>query len=60
MVQKLYDAVEKALQDKEVVTKLAREGIEVEAMPRERFVGIVDADMARWSKTIAQLGIKQQ
>jgi tripartite-type tricarboxylate transporter receptor subunit TctC len=60
VVQKLYDAVEKALQDKEVVAKLAHEGVEVEAMPREQFVGIVDADMVRWRKTIAQLGIKQQ
>lgn len=60
VVQKLYNAVEQALQDKEVVAKLAQEGIEVQTMSRERFAGIVDADMVRWSQTIAQLGIKQQ
>jgi tripartite-type tricarboxylate transporter receptor subunit TctC len=60
VVQKLHDAVDKVLRDPEVATRLGREGIEVEPMPRERFVGIVNADIERWGKTIKQLGIKAQ
>ncbi|KDP87427.1 hypothetical protein CF70_001295 [Cupriavidus sp. SK-3] len=60
VVQKLHDAVGKILRDPEVVAKLSHEGIEVEAMPRERFASIVDADRVRWGKTIKQLGIKTQ
>ncbi|MFJ1251893.1 Bug family tripartite tricarboxylate transporter substrate binding protein [Cupriavidus sp. CuC1] len=60
VVQKLHDAVGKVLHDPEVVARLSGEGIEVEAMPRERFASIVEADMARWGKTIKQLGIKTQ
>ncbi|MGO4329930.1 Bug family tripartite tricarboxylate transporter substrate binding protein [Cupriavidus sp. 2TAF22] len=60
VVQKLHEAVGKVLRDPEVVAKLSREGIEVEAMSRERFAGIVEADTQRWGKTIRQLGIKAQ
>ncbi|MDB5821664.1 MAG: hypothetical protein JWR21_368 [Herminiimonas sp.] len=60
VVQKLYAAINKVLADPDIVAKLSKQGIEVKAMPREEFAGIVNADVAKWGKTIKALNIRAQ
>jgi tripartite-type tricarboxylate transporter receptor subunit TctC len=57
VVQRLHGAVTKALADPDVVARLSKQGIEVKAMSREEFAGIVNADLAKWGKTVKTLNI---
>ncbi|MGN6388577.1 MAG: Bug family tripartite tricarboxylate transporter substrate binding protein [Burkholderiaceae bacterium] len=60
VVQKMHDAINQALADPAVVDKLAKQGIEVSPMTTEQFASIVNADVAKWGKTIKTLGIAAQ
>lgn len=58
ILDRLHATINKALQDPEIATKLAFQGLEVEAMTRQQFADIVVRDTAVWGKTIQALGIK--
>jgi tripartite-type tricarboxylate transporter receptor subunit TctC len=57
IVQKAHDAVNRAIEDPQIRAKLGSQGLEVQPMSREEFAGIVQADIAKWSRIIAKLGI---
>ena len=58
VVQKLHTAINKVLTSPEIVSKLAKHGLEVQAMSREQFGQIVTSDIAKWGKIIKKLDIK--
>lgn len=58
ILDKLHATINKALQDPEIASKLAFQGLEVEAMTRQQFADIVVRDTAVWGKTIQALGLK--
>ena len=58
VVQKLHTAINKVLTNPEIVSKLAKHGLEVQAMSREQFGQIVTSDIAKWGKIIKKLDIK--
>lgn len=58
VVAKLHAAINKTLQDGSVSSKLAQQGLEVQAMSREQFAEIVARDVAAWGKTIRSLGVR--
>ena len=58
VVQKLHTAINKVLTNPEIVSKLGKHGLEVQAMPREQFSQIVTSDIAKWGKIIKKLDIK--
>ena len=56
-LQKIHDAVNRAIEDPGIREKLASQGLEVQAMSREEFAAIVQSDLGKWSRIIAKLGI---
>ncbi|VTU18020.1 Argininosuccinate lyase [Variovorax sp. PBS-H4] len=56
--KKLHDAVDKALQDPAIVSKLREQGLEVKRMSQQQFVDIVVRDTAAWSAKIKALGLR--
>jgi tripartite-type tricarboxylate transporter receptor subunit TctC len=58
VLQKINAAVNKVLADPEIRDKLAKQGLEVQAMTREEFGAIVQSDLPKWAKVIKALGIK--
>lgn len=58
VVARLHTAINKVLSDPEIVKTLGQQGLEVQALSREQFAGIVTADIAQWGKTIRALGVK--
>jgi len=58
VLQKINAAINKVLSDPEIRDKLAKQGLEVQPMPREEFAGIVQSDLPKWAKVIKALGIK--
>jgi tripartite-type tricarboxylate transporter receptor subunit TctC len=58
ILQKLHGAVNKVLQDPEVVAKLGQQGLEVQTMTREEFTDLVMRDIGLWGKTIKALGLR--
>jgi len=56
--QKLHDAVNKALQDPEIASKLREQGLEVKSMSQQQFVDIVARDTATWGAKIKSLGLR--
>jgi tripartite-type tricarboxylate transporter receptor subunit TctC len=60
VLKKLHAAVNQVLADPEVVSKLGQQGLEVRAMTREQFTGIVHDDIGKWGKIIKSLDIKSE
>lgn len=58
VVTRLHAAINKVLSDPEIVKTLGQQGLEVQALSREQFAGIVAADITQWGKTIRTLGVK--
>jgi len=58
VVTRLHAAINKVLSDPEIVKTLGQQGLEVQALAREQFAGIVAADITQWGKTIRTLGLK--
>ena len=58
VVTRLHAAINKVLSDPEIVKTLGQQGLEVQALSREQFAGIVAADITQWGKTIRTLGLK--
>jgi tripartite-type tricarboxylate transporter receptor subunit TctC len=58
VIERMHDAINKALADPDVAGKLGREGLDVKPMPRQQFVEIVHTDVQKWSGIIKSLGIK--
>ena len=58
LTARLNSAVNKALADAGVREKLAQQGLEVQSMTSDQFIGIVRADVARWGKIIRELGVR--
>jgi tripartite-type tricarboxylate transporter receptor subunit TctC len=58
VLQKIHAAINKVLADPEIRDKLGKQGLEVQALTREEFAAIVQADMPKWAKVIRNLGIK--
>jgi len=58
LTARLNSAVNKALADAGVRDKLAQQGLEVQSMTSDQFIGIVRADVARWGKIIRELGVR--
>lgn len=58
VVTRLHAAINKVLSDPEIVRTLGQQGLEVQALSREQFAGIVAADIVQWGKTIRTLGVK--
>ncbi len=56
--KKLHDAVDKALQDPVIISKLREQGLEVKRMSQQEFVDIVARDTAAWSAKIKALGLR--
>jgi len=57
-LNKLHSTINTALQDPDIASKLAVQGLEVEPMSRQQFADIVVRDTAVWGKTIRALGLK--
>lgn len=58
ILDKLHTTINKVLQEPEIISTLGLQGLEVEAMSRQRFADIVVRDTAVWGKTIRSLGLK--
>lgn len=58
VLDRLHDAINAALADPEIAGKLSQQGLELQALSREQFAGIVSADIVTWGKTITALNIK--
>jgi len=58
VLQKIHAAINKVLADPEIRDKLGKQGLEVQAMSREEFAAVVQADTPKWAKVIRALGIK--
>jgi len=58
VVTRIHAAINKVLEDPEINRKLASQGLEVQALGREEFVRIVNADLAKWAQIIRRLNIK--
>jgi tripartite-type tricarboxylate transporter receptor subunit TctC len=58
VVNAIHMAINKVLEDPDVNRNLASQGLEVQAMSREQFAGMVQADLAKWARIIRELNIK--
>lgn len=58
IVARLNAAISRVLQQPDVKQRLEREGSELAAGPPERLGAIVDADLARWRKLIAETKLR--
>jgi tripartite-type tricarboxylate transporter receptor subunit TctC len=58
IVNKLHDAINKALKDPETEKKMLEQGLAVKAMSQQQFQQIVQDDTARWKQIISSLNIK--
>jgi tripartite-type tricarboxylate transporter receptor subunit TctC len=58
VVNAIHVAINKVLEDPDVNRNLASQGLEVQAMSREQFAGMVHADLAKWARIIRELNIK--
>ncbi|MEO8922125.1 MAG: tripartite tricarboxylate transporter substrate binding protein [Caldimonas sp.] len=58
VVDLLHDEVNKVLAMPDIVTQLGQQGLEVHAMSRAQFAGIVSHDIVAWSRTIKKLGLR--
>lgn len=58
ILDKLHGAVNKALQDADITSKLGQQGLETKTMTRGQFAAIVGHDVVTWSKTIQALGLQ--
>jgi tripartite-type tricarboxylate transporter receptor subunit TctC len=58
VVDRVHDEVNKVLAIPDIVAKLGEQGLEVRAMSRAQFAGIVSHDIAAWSRTIKKLGLR--
>ena len=59
VLKRIHEAINKVIADPDVARALASQGLEVRAMSREEFAGIVNADLLKWSQIIRRLGIKE-
>jgi tripartite-type tricarboxylate transporter receptor subunit TctC len=57
VINKLHDAVNKALNDPDTKKKMDEQGLAVDAWPREKFVQTVNDDVKRWGTLIHTLDI---
>ncbi len=57
-VDKLAQALERALRDKAVIALLRQQGAEPQFMPSAAFARYVDSEIARWSGVVQAAGIK--
>jgi len=58
VLKRIHDAFTKVIQEPDIAEKLAKQGLEVQPMPREAFVAIVRGDVPKWGHVIRKLGIK--
>lgn len=57
-VERVNGALNKALQDPDMQTRLQADGVEARGGTPEQFAAVIKADLARWVPTARRLGIK--
>ncbi|WP_427912913.1 Bug family tripartite tricarboxylate transporter substrate binding protein [Ramlibacter sp. MMS24-I3-19] len=60
VLDRLYREVKKALDTPSVADRFRAEGIVVGGLPPAKFDEVIRADLARWHKTVSELGITPQ
>ena len=55
---KLYDTFAKALHTPEITKRLAEQGVDVLASTPDELAKVMTREIAKWTKTIRQAGIK--
>lgn len=58
IVKRLNDAVAQVVQQPDVRTRLAQDGVEIQAGPPERFAAFIGQEMDKWAKAVKESGAK--